>query len=256
MLELAHSRQEYLERMLEGPAWKRDLIADLDDSRSTVDRVVGSLSEAGLVTKTDSGFVTTHTGRLMLDAVEEATAVAQTAETGSELLNHLPMDTLNHRFLIGAEIVSMEKDSPATVLRHLSNQVRSADELRGVSITANNDEFIQMILEDTLDKGTLTVRFVITPHILRHLSEAFPERIDQLIASPNAKVSVAEDLPCAWYMTDDGDALTANLTVHGPYDNFLGFISNDHPAAVEWLEGLFEQLERDATPLAEYEHRE
>lgn len=254
MLELAYSRQEYLGRLLEGPAWKRDLIHDLNDSRSTVDRVVSSLSDMGLITKTESGYVTTYSGQLMLDAVREAAAVAKTAEKGAELLNHFGTDApRNHQFLVGADIVSMEQDSPAMVLRRLSGLVRSADKIRGVAVTANNDGFTQMLLEDTLDEETLKSRFVITADVLRHLVESFPGRVDQLISSPRATVAVANDLPFAWYLLDDGETLTANLAVHGPYENFLGYISNDSPPAVEWLATLFDRVERSATPLAEYE---
>lgn len=254
MLELARSRRAYLTRMLKDPAWKRDLIDDLDDSRSTVDRVVTSLEDARLIRKTESGFVTTHTGRLMLDTVEEATAAAQAATEGAELLNHLPIDApRNHRFLIGADVVSMDQESPATVYDRLADKVESAERLRAGAISANNNEFIQLILENTLDSGTLSIRCVITAEVLRHIAAEFPERIDQVIAHNDSTITIVEQLPFAWYVLDDGERQTANLVIHGPYDNFLGYITNDHPAAVEWLDSLLATRERAGTPLAEYE---
>lgn len=76
MLETALARRDYLERLAEAPAWKRTLIDDLGDSRSTVDRAVETLQDVGLVERTEDGFRTTYAGRVLLDTATEASGGA------------------------------------------------------------------------------------------------------------------------------------------------------------------------------------
>ncbi|MFC7176287.1 ArsR family transcriptional regulator [Halosegnis marinus] len=63
MLELVLSRRRYLERLADAPAWKRDLIDEFDHSRSTVDRALAALTDAGLVAAGEAGYETTYSGR-------------------------------------------------------------------------------------------------------------------------------------------------------------------------------------------------
>ncbi|MFC6735948.1 MarR family transcriptional regulator, partial [Halolamina salina] len=70
LLDLVGDRAEFLRLLRDGPLFKRDIIDRLDTSRSTVDRAVDDLVEAGLVASVDGGYRTTRTGRLVLQRYE------------------------------------------------------------------------------------------------------------------------------------------------------------------------------------------
>jgi predicted transcriptional regulator len=249
MLDTALSRRDYLERLAEAPAWKRDLIDDLGDSRSTVDRAVDTLQDSGLVERTDEGFRTTYAGRVLLDTVREATAIADTAGAATGLLDHLPIDApRDHRFFDDATVESMADRSPSVVLNRITESLAAADRVRGGAVATNSDEFIDVIRRRTLVEGDLQVELLLPESTAAQVAADYTAIIEESLDSDHVTLQVVDDLPFAFYlMTADG-ATDAQLLAHGPYGNFLGYVENDTPVAVDWLEALFVDHRREARP--------
>ncbi len=252
MLDLALSRRAYLERLAEQPAWKRDLIDDLGDSRSTVDRAIAALTDVGLVEERDEGFVTTYAGRVLLDTVTEATAIAETAGAAAELARNLPADApRDHRFFAGGEVVSTDRLPPAVVIDRITESLAAADRVRGGAVAANSEQFIELLYRRSAVEEDLRVDLLVPASLVPTLVENYPDRLEGSLRSEWLGLHVVDRLPYAFYlMTADG-VTTARLLVHGPHRNLLGYVENDRPDAVEWLEGLFGEFRRESRPLAE-----
>jgi predicted transcriptional regulator len=249
MLDIARKRRAFLERLAATPAWKRDLIDDLGRSRSTVDRAVASLVDAGLVERTDAGFVTTYSGRLMLDQVREAAAVVDTVADAAGTLNHLPTDIPREgRFFDGATIVSMEERSPAAVLRGITEVASEADRFRGAAFVANDERFIDTLFGRSVEAGPLEVEFLVTEPLAAWMSDAYADRVRAIVGSDHADVHVVESLPHAFYLAERDSGTTAYLGVHGDHDNFVGYVENDSRAAVEWVAARWAAHRGAATP--------
>jgi predicted transcriptional regulator len=253
MLDLALARQAYLERLAERPAWKRDLIDDLGDSRSTVDRAIEALTDAGLVVERDDGFATTYVGRVLLDTVTEATAIAETAGAAAELAANLPADApRDHRFFAGGEVVSMDRFPPAQVVERITESLAAADRVRGAAVAPNSEQFIEVLYQRTVVEEELRMELLLPASLFPALFERYADRLAASLESEWLTFRVIDDPPYALYlMTADG-ATTAQLVVHGPHDNFLGYVENDSEAAVEWLEGRYADYRRRSRPLGEF----
>ncbi|KOX96876.1 MarR family transcriptional regulator [Halorubrum tropicale] len=251
MLDLAFSRRQYLVRLADGPARIRDLVDAFEHSRSTVNRAVRALEADGLVERGADGYEATYAGRILLDTVDEAVAVAEAVETANGVLNELPSSPRNHRFFADAEVVTIAGTPPATVLSRLQRVVEAADRLRGASIAANDERFVSTLYRRTVVEESLELSYVLTESVAEYLAAESPERARSIVEA-GVEVSVVTDLPFAWYLSTVEGRTTAYLAIHGDRDNFLGYAANDDPDAVAWLADLFEAEGGRGTPLAAY----
>lgn len=250
MLDLALARRAYLERLAEQPAWKRDLIDDLGDSRSTVDRAIAALTDAGLVEERDEGFVTTYVGRVLLDTVTEATAVAETAGAAAELARDLPADApRDHRFFAGGEVIGTDRFPPAVVVDRITEALAAADRVRGAAVAPNSEQFIEVLYRRSVIEAELRVDLLVPEALVPTLVENYPERLQGSLHSEWLGLHVVDHLPYAFYLMTADDATTARLLVHGPHGNLLGYVENDRPSAVGWLAGLYDEYRGRSRPL-------
>jgi hypothetical protein len=252
VLDLVLSRQRYLAQLATAPARKRELVDELGDSRSTVDRALRALDERGLIRRGDDGYELTYTGQVLLDTVEEAQAVASTAATASAALNEFETSVpRNYRFFAGAEVVTMDDLSPAAVLDRMHTVAEEATRLRGAAFAANDEEFIASIHRRAVVEGRLDATFVVTGRVAAYLAAETAWTRD-VLTSAAVDVVVVPDLPFAWYLATVDGHTTAYLAIHGARDNFLGYVANDDPDAVAWLASLFDHQVARGRSLAAY----
>jgi Bacterial regulatory protein, arsR family. len=75
------TRRAFLAALRRGPQRKRELVAALETSRSTVDRAIGDLADAGLVTETAAGVKITLAGRMAVE-IDRRTSGASASSPG------------------------------------------------------------------------------------------------------------------------------------------------------------------------------
>ena len=251
MLDLAFARRQYLVRLSDGPAQIRDLVDEFEHSRSTVNRAIRALEEGGLVERGADGYETTYAGRILLDTVDEAFAVAEAVEASDGVLNELPSSPRNHRFFADAEVVTMAEESPAAVLSRLRRVAEAADRFRGASIAANDEQFVSTLYRRAVVEESLELSFVLTESVADYLAAESPGRARSVVEA-GVDVRIVSDLPFAWYLSTVDGRTTAYLAIHGDRGNFLGYAANDDPDAVEWLADLFDVRWERGTSLAAY----
>jgi predicted transcriptional regulator len=251
VLDLAFARRQYLVRLSDGPAQIRDLVDEFEHSRSTVNRAIRALEEGGLVESGPDGYETTYVGRILLDTVDEAFAVAEAVEPSNDVLNELPSSPRNHRFFADAEVVTMAETSPAAVLSRLRRVVEAADRFRGASLAANDEQFVSTLFRRSVVEESLELSYVLTERVADYMAAEIPERARSAVEA-GVDVRIVPDLPFAWYLSTVDGRTTAYLAIHGDRGNFLGYAANDDPDAVEWLADLFDAQRERGTSLAAY----
>ena len=184
MFQIALARRQYLDRLADGPTRIRDLVEEVDHSRSTVNRAIRALEDEGLVERGADGYETTYSGRILLDAVDEALAVAGTVEGSNGVLDELPATPRNHRFFADAEVVTVDEESPATVLARMIRVAEEADRLRGASIAANDERFVSTVYRRAVVEGTLELSYVVTEAVAGYLASELPERARDETSEP------------------------------------------------------------------------
>ncbi len=128
------------EQLLGEPLYKRDLVAAVDRSRSTVDRAVRELEDAGLVERVDGGYVATVAGRLAAEEYRAATASLAAVEGAIAALAPLPHDvSVSSALLTGAAITTADGDvDAATLADRFVERCSRADQAR-VAIAGTAD---------------------------------------------------------------------------------------------------------------------
>ncbi|MFC7138642.1 helix-turn-helix transcriptional regulator [Halosimplex aquaticum] len=134
LVDLLRRRSELLASLQERPREKRDLVADHDLPRSTLDRAIRELEAADLVAYADGAYALTAVGEFL---VSEFDAFADRAERVVELEPFFRWTApaefdLDPRALADAEIWTPEPGDPwAMVNRHV-RALETADRVRGV----------------------------------------------------------------------------------------------------------------------------
>lgn len=131
------------ERLLDGPSYKRDLVASVDRSRSTVDRAVRELEAAGLVERADGGYVATVAGQLAAEEYRTATDSLATVEAAVAALEPLPYDArLSGELLADATVELAGRDADASALAdRFLDHLASADSAQVVVAGSASEAF-------------------------------------------------------------------------------------------------------------------
>ncbi|UVE50270.1 hypothetical protein KU306_15435 [Haloferax larsenii] len=242
--QLLVRRETFIRALAAQPRDKRTLAADLDTSRSTVDRVVRECVNAGIVEQDGGVYELTLTGQCALEVFDRFERATRGVEDAHDLLAMLPADApLDPVFLSGADVYTSTPELPDSVLQRLFESIENAGHLCGVAPVALAGQ-LRPYYEAATAGGT-TVEMVIDT-----------ELFDRLLATPDSRAVIAEQLENdavdiyrtpvpfgfgLWVTERDAGIVVYTDTGVG------GIARNDHEGALAWATDLFESLRADAT---------
>jgi hypothetical protein len=121
LLAVIGRRRAILNRLRRAPESKATLVAETENSRSTVDRALRRLEALNLVGYAESTYELTLSGRLALNAYDQFAARAESVVAAGKLVSHLPANApMVHAMLADAELVFADAgEEPSAVLRDL-----------------------------------------------------------------------------------------------------------------------------------------
>ena len=254
LLSLAQERRPYLRLLSAAPRHKRDVIDDLGDSRSTVDRAIEALHGEGLVTRTDDGaWVTTTKGDVLFETVGETRETVAAVGAASDLLPHLPCaESVPPALFRDAAVEVATGPAPLAVADRVVETVADADSIRGFAV-ADHDVGVKEILFDaTLADESFTFDYVFDASLVETLRTSEEVPWSGLLDAPNARLTVSERLPFGLMLTEHGDTTRLVVIVYDDQTVVRGQIRTPNPEAVAWGEEVFERYRADATPLADW----
>lgn len=251
-------RRDVLAALCDGPVRKRRLVDDLGVPRTTLDRGVRELVDAGLAERVDGGVRATAVGERALFERDRYRARLDGLTRGEPLFEALPDDTeLDARFLAGASVSRPDPSLPDGVVERLFESVRTADEVYGVAPAALSGHIDTFDAEATA--GGAVPEMVVTPAVLDHLVEHRPERFaadlrEGTVEFFRAPVPVEFGV---WIAAHDDGEDEAGIVVYT--DTGVGGVAvNDDPRAVDWAREQFERARSGAervTPEAVLDER-
>ncbi|WP_435062594.1 helix-turn-helix transcriptional regulator [Halobaculum sp. EA56] len=197
-------RRDLLAALRDGPARKRALVERLDIPRTTLDRGVRELTDAGLVERVDGGLRATGVGREALAAHDEYHGRLDGVLRARPLFEPLDPDApLDRRFLAGAEISRPDPSAPDRVVDRLFESVRDAGTVRGIAPVALAGHL------ETFDRaataGGAVPELVVTPDVFDHLVEVRGRRLRESVAAGDTAVYRARvDVPFGVWIAEGG----------------------------------------------------
>jgi len=242
-------RRDVLAALCDGPVRKRRLVDELGVPRTTLDRGVRELVDAGLAERVDGGVRATAVGTRALSERDRYRARLDGLERGEPLFEALPDDTeLDAQFLAGASVCRPDPSLPDGVVERLFESVRAADEVYGVAPAALSGHLDTFDAEATA--GGAVPKMVVTPAVLEHLIEHRPERFaadlrEGAVEFLCAPVEIAFGVWIAAHDDRDDEAGIVAYT-----DTGVGGVAvNDDPGAVDWARERFDRARSNAEPV-------
>lgn len=233
---------------LEERQHKRDLLEELDVSRSTLDRAVRELETLGLVAR-DDGYQLTATGRLVCELFEGFLADLEDVAAAGDLLRPLPPDVpLSPVLLRGATVEEAEPPSPVRAFAPIDDLIADCDRARGFAVAATRPVDLLDRLERRVADGA-RFEWLFTPEMADYLRETHAERLATLRDSGRFDAHVREGLPYGLGLVVVGDRHYTYVTLYDDDHTVRGAIVNDGIEAYSWAEHVYRSYREDATPM-------
>jgi predicted transcriptional regulator len=278
LLEAVFKRIEFLGAL----AQKRELVDLLNVSRSTVNRAIQDLEAFGLVTYENAAYRLTVPGRLLHEQYAQYEASVRMIAAATDLLQLLPASApISVDFLRGADVFVAEDPAPHVPASVLTDVIRDADRLRGISRT-HAAPSVDDALQGVVAAGG-TIEIVFREGVYEHVRSTYDWVADR-VAAGDYRPYVIDDLPYGLAIADHADEHSSpsshsttsheNTDEHSSpnshsttsretadetytclivYDNttIAGVLVNDTDAAVSWATDIFESYRRQADSAAE-----
>lgn len=247
MVRVVNRREQLLAALTE-PRHKRDLVEELDLSRSTLDRAVRELETLGLIER-DHRYVLTVTGRLVLERFDELLAEFDDIAAARQLLGALSRDApMSVSMLRGAEVRRADQPTQPQVLDPVKELFDRAERIMGFSVAETNPEFSEGP-QGELDTDGVDLAVVYDRTLVEHLRA--DGRLEPVMERERFDAHVHPDVPYGLGVVTTADGETVFLVVYDDDWTLRGLLVNDAPEACRWATDVFERYREAAEPLAE-----
>lgn len=245
VLGLVADRLDLLECVWTTPLDKRSLVAELDSSRSTVDRAVRELEVAGLVAWTKNGYATTPAGRKVTEQYRETLSIVADILTARDVLDTLPFHcSIQPELLAGVDVESVGEVTyrPPEGVRE---RIESADRVRVLLPVLATPQLLDSCHRAVI--GGTTVELLTSPDLFETLKTEFPGPLSEM-ATESCTVVVEGDLPPFGLVLADTDGeTTVSVVAYREQGTIHGVLHNDIEAAVQWGEERYTHHYDEAT---------
>ena len=237
-LELVRKRAGVLDALADDRLGLRAVVDRTDCSRSTANRAVRELEEAGLVRRVDGGYELTPVGRIGLDHYRSYRQRWADLIDAAEVLDALPTGAdVDMSVVAGSDPVAAPATTPYRPVERLHETIRSADGYRGVLPAVGDPRSVRLLYEHVVTDGA-PAELVVPPELRASLAENFPRQLAAM-AEDDFALLVGTVPEVGVVVTEhDGDR-RVTVVVYGAEGGVSGVLQNDTAAAVRWAEAAY-----------------
>jgi len=241
-VDLVGRRLGVLTALMDGAKGVTELAEVTDSSRSTANRAVRELEEAGLVERADGGYAVTLAGRLLTERYlrfrEEEAAGVLAAEP---VLTHLPPDCpVDTAVLAGCRVETATETAPYRPRERLLSATRDADRVRVALPALGDPRYLRSWHELVVAGGE--VELLVTEALRADLDDGFPRLLPAMVATGRFTVRVGDVPDLGLALVENGGETTVLLAGFGDDGVMRGVVENDTDDAVRWGERCFGRL--------------
>jgi predicted transcriptional regulator len=244
LLKLVGRRSELLATLVEEPREKRGLEESVSASRSTVDRALKELEEAGLVRWRDGRYHATLGGRLQLQLYREFVERSAAVVDARAFLEALPADAAIGPGLVeGCTVIESEDLGRYELAPTMADMLTGADRMH-VALSENmSPESIRKLVRTVNDEG-VTAETFLAPGLADVLERQFPDLLGGLAAG-DCSVHEAPVEHFGLLLEPEGGQVAVGADA--PDGERLGLLVNDTGAAVDWAQEYVDDLRERGT---------
>lgn len=251
LLSLIGRRRAFLGRLSHDPMHKRDLVEAVDRSRSTIDRGLAELEEAGLVVSdSERRFSLTPTGEVGLETYRDAIDTLDSVSDAEPMLAHLPDSVEVPAALFRSATVTIpEGPDPLDDAAPLLERLRSATSVRLFGRADHAPDVVPLLYRRSVVDEALDVQAVVNPPMETRLETEYGPLLEEALGAPMLSLRVSESLPFGMYLLEDGDERSVFVATHDETLLLRGYVLSEDAVAVEWAADVFEEWWADAEPM-------
>lgn len=249
LVELVGQRGEVLALLVDRPASRSAVQAELGVSRSTAYRALRDLEENDLAERTPEGHRATLFGALLLDLYGYVDRNVSTLSAKRDVFSSYTAEAeLDLDLVLDGEIYTRaDVDQPG---------------LRMVELARTCDRFLAMAgvhrpelldpLHERICAGEIEAEIVMTADILDYLRTYAPEKVVDVLESGNLALYRLDDaFPWGMTMTETDGRREVAVAVHDDLNPVRAVVVNDGPRAVARFEAIFEAHRVRSEPVTE-----
>lgn len=239
LAEVIAKRREFLAALAAEPRAKPGLVEATDTSRSTVDRAIGALEDAGLVDREDGVYRLTATGKHALAEFEGYRERLGALATAHDVVGSLPPTAdLHPAALVGATVEESPRYAQDVAFEQTVALVRRASRLRAVGPVVP-PRYLGDV-HDCVAEGELTVQFVVTPDVAALFERTECDRFVGLADHEGVTLRrLDESVPYALWIAECEERTHSGIVVYAD-TGVKGVVRNDTDAMTDWATTVFE----------------
>lgn len=237
-LSLLIKRENFLTALESGTTQMRDLVDVTGQSRSTVNRAIRELEEAGWARRTGEGYELTPTGQLSLSAYESFRSKLTAVNDAADLLAPIDEVSLEPALLVDAEFILAEGAAVFRPLAHLHERLDGAVQVKAVLPALASARTIQKSCEIATNGGSL--EFVVSPALWHVLTDRFKDKLAPAVERGALRIAVGEVSPIGLFLTE-GETTGVTILVFDDH-SVHGAVISDSDDALDWAEQRFASL--------------
>lgn len=251
-IDVVTRRGDYLEVLLDDARTKPELEEDLGVSRSTVNRALGELAEAGLVEDRRGTCRLTLAGRLAAESIRNLREQSEGVMAATELFDGLdPELDVGLEMVTGATVRPARGARPYRAFHVFERLIEEASSIRGSARTFANPRGRELF-EDAIVARGVPVEFYLDEVLFEEIYDNFADAFDRWVESGAFSGFVAPDCPrYTTVVSELPEGRHAGIALYSCDGEFHGVLINDRPEAVEWAADRLDQVAARATPLSE-----
>ncbi|HKL29440.1 MAG TPA: MarR family transcriptional regulator [Natrialbaceae archaeon] len=255
-IELVADRADFLDLLVDRRLPKRDVVDELGHSRSTVNRALDDLVEAGLVDETPDGCRTTLVGRLALEEYRRYVRHSNDILAASEALATLPKDCdIPAEAIAGGTTHLPRGDRPYEPYQQAEGFIDESNAFRAAVRTFSHPSSLQSIR--SVARNGNPVEIVFSRAVFDRLYADYRDLMETLVELDAFSGYVADVSECFSVLISDrnqpGGTVDTSVLIatYGAENDLEGVIVNSEPAAVRWAEAWYERYRDAALPMVD-----
>lgn len=250
IVEVVHRRHGILEALESGPKGKPEITDATVNARSTVDRGIDELLEAGLVDRRGSEFELTPAGLRVLGAYRAFARQTRLYAEHAEALCGLDADDEFPAFLLDDAFVRTATTAmPTLPVKHAHEGLADADAIYSTVpvLLAFHSEFWEAARPET----DAEMEIIFTPAVVETMDAEYPTWRESIVETGFVTPYVNDEIPSYSFgviqgFGGDPDAEVATVLLHDDDGDPTAVVRNDNEEAVSWARETFAALRADA----------
>jgi tetratricopeptide (TPR) repeat protein/predicted transcriptional regulator len=259
--EVVANRVKILEHVKTTPRDKRNLLTNLDASRSTVNRAIRELEVVGLVTRTAAGYTTTAAGRQATDQYRTAVETVDDILSKRNILDALPHDYPLHPALLADAAVERAADTmPYHPLEDVRERIAAAERVRVCLPVLPTPQLLDWCHRGIVQEG-LSVELLTSPDLFETLTAEFPGPLATMAGDKedSCTACVADIAPTGLppfgiVLAETDESTTVSVIAYDKEHTIQSMIHNDTVSAVQWAEDCYARARDNATDVTDDLH--